>query len=114
MTGAAHGAICGALLPHVLRMNGRMAPGPRMRAVEDWLRTAFGVDDGPTALEHWMHAAGLPRLTALGVGADSFDPIVAAAMQASSTRGNPFPPEAHHLRAVLAAACLPLTPPEPA
>ncbi len=94
MTGAAHGAICGALLPHVLRAN---RAAPRMEAVRD----ALGSVD---ALENWIHEAGLPRLSALGLRSEDHEPVARAALSASSMKANPVPLTAGDLVAILRAA----------
>lgn len=94
MTGAAHGAICGALLPHVLRAN---AAAPRMAEV----LAALGDLD---AFEAWMHDAGLPRLSALGVRAVDHAAIAEAALAASSMKANPVPLSTEDLTAILRAA----------
>ncbi len=94
MTGAAHGAICGALLPHVLRAN---AAAPRMAEV---LRVLGPVD----ALENWIHGAGLPRLSALGLNSADHRAVAEAALTASSMKANPVPLDARDLEAILGAA----------
>lgn len=102
LTGAPHGAICGTLLPHVLRMNGRsMGASARMETVIAVIAAAFGSLDG---FERWMHDAGLPRLSALGVADAEHAAIAAAALDASSMKANPVRPSVAELIAVLAAA----------
>jgi alcohol dehydrogenase class IV len=104
MTGAAHGAICGALLPHVLRANAARAPSARMAEVQGWIGAAFGAADGIAALEDWMHAEGLPRLSALGLGREDHPTVADAARGASSMRANPAALSPADLAAILAAA----------
>lgn len=104
MTGAAHGAICGALLPHVLRANAARAPSARMAEVAGWIASAFGSPDGVSALETWIHAAGLPRLSALGVCPQDHGIVAEAALVSSSMRANPAALSAADLEAILAAA----------
>jgi len=94
LTGAAHGAICGALLPHVLRAN---AAAPRMAEV----LAALG---NLSEFEHWMHGAGLPRLSALGLRAADHPAVAEAALAASSMKANPVPLAAADLAAILHAA----------
>lgn len=111
MTGAAHGAICGVLLPHVLVENRRAAP-PGSRAAErlDWvcasLGQALGTDaaGAPQALAAWSRAAGLPGLTAQGLGPADHAATAVAALTSSSMKGNPVPLPAAALEAALAAA----------
>lgn len=102
LTGAAHGAICGTLLPHVLRMNARLLGSSlRMDAVMAMIAAAFGSLDG---MERWMHDAGLPRLSALGVATADHDAIAAASLDASSMKANPVRPAVADLIGVLGAA----------
>lgn len=94
MTGAAHGAICGALLPHVLRAN---AAAPRMAEV---LRVL-----GPVAaLEGWIHGAGLPRLSVLGLKPMDHHAVAEAALSASSMKANPVALDTEDLVAILGEA----------
>lgn len=102
MTGAAHGAVCGALLPHVLRANGAVvADTSRFDDVARWIGAVFGSVDG---LERWMHEAGLPRLSAQGLHARDHHVVAEAAAVSSSMKANPAPLNAADLVAVLAAA----------
>ena len=109
MTGAAHGAICGALLPHVFRANRAALPEAaaqreRFAEVARWIEAAFGAEDGVAALEQWMHDQGLPRLSALGLNRAHHGEVAEAALAASSMRANPAPLGAADLTAILAAA----------
>lgn len=109
MTGAAHGAICGALLPHVLRANRAALPAAashadRFDAVAGWIGAAFGTPVGIDALERWMHEAGLPRLSAQGLDPRDHAAVAEAAAASSSMKANPAPLSAADLAAVLAAA----------
>ena len=103
-TGAAHGAICGALLPHVLRANAVRAPSARMAEVTGWIGTAFGAADGISALEAWMHDEGLPRISALGLGSTHHAAVAEAARGASSMRANPADLSVAELMAIQDAA----------
>ena len=71
-TGAAHGAICGVLLGPVLAANLASATGEATRRLEQAcaaLGSALGATapEAPAALADWARAAGLPRLTDLGL-----------------------------------------------
>lgn len=103
-TGAAHGAICGALLPHVLRANAARAPSARMAEVTGWIGAAFDATDGLGALEEWMHDAGLPRLAALGLSPADHAAVAEAACGASSMKANPADLSASDLVGILRAA----------
>lgn len=91
---APHGAVCGALLPHVLTVNTAHADGDaaaRLGAVADWIGAAFGTsaDSAFAALADWSGAQGLPRLQAMGVRHDELAKIAAASGGSSSMKGNP-------------------------
>jgi alcohol dehydrogenase class IV len=109
MTGAAHGAICGALLGPVLQANRAAASGDaraRLDEVCTILGEALGssADEAPSALQAWAWAEGLPGLAALGVREDQHADIVAGAQEASSMKGNPVRLSGDQLLAVLAQA----------
>lgn len=109
MTGAAHGAICGTLLPFVLEANARaLPPGDpilaRFHEVDGLLSAAFGPGLGSTALHNWSRRAGLPGLAALGVQPDAYRAVAEAAVTASSMRANPVALGVDDLIAVLEAA----------
>ena len=109
MTGAAHGAICGTLLPFVLQANARALPPDhpatdRFGQVDALLSAAFGLGPGSVALHRWSRKAGLPGLTALGLGQEAYGPVAEAAIAASSMRANPAVLSTKDLLAVLAAA----------
>lgn len=74
LTGAAHGAICGALLPHVLMANRAAVADPaRLDQVGRWIGQTFGLADISlqSAAQHlgaWARQNGLPTLTEMGIG----------------------------------------------
>ena len=91
VTGAPHGAICGALLPPVLAANrAAVARGCETRARLDWvvdeIASVFEDLDGLTA---WARAHGLKGLGALGVTPALRLGIAAKARGASSMAANP-------------------------
>ncbi|REC58625.1 iron-containing alcohol dehydrogenase [Rhodosalinus sediminis] len=91
--GAAHGAICAALLPHVLAANAAapdLSPetAARLETLRAMLRETLGVADW-AALAEWTRAAGLPGLDALGLDPAEAPAVAEAAHAASSMRGNP-------------------------
>jgi alcohol dehydrogenase class IV len=109
LTGAAHGAICGALLGPVLAANRRATAGAaraRLDEVCAVLAEALGstAAEAPSALQAWAWAEGLPGLAPLGVREEQHEAIVAAALGASSMRGNPVALSERSLRAVLERA----------
>lgn len=98
LTGAAHGAICGALLPHVLQANRAAITTPdlaaRLDQVGHWIGTAFGQPDAPlpqaaALLAAWSASAGLPGLTALGISTAAQATAAAQAASSSSMKANP-------------------------
>jgi alcohol dehydrogenase class IV len=108
-TGAAHGAICGALLGPVLAMNRRLAAGAaraRLDAACASLAAVLGgsAEDAPDALAAWARDAGLPTLAAMGLPPADHAAVAEAALTASSTRGNPVHVTSADLAAALAAA----------
>ncbi len=103
MIGAAHGAICGALLPHVFRRVSERAPSARTDEVGAWIGDALG-GGGIDALEDWMHGEGLPRLSALGLRANDHAAAAEAALQSSSMKASPVPFDADDLRGILRRA----------
>lgn len=108
MTGAAHGAICGTLLPFVIAANRAAAPpGPvanRLAEVDAMLSAAFGGGPGAEALHRWSRRNGLPGLSALGLDAGDHGRVAAAAVAASSMKANPVVLSEAALQAVLRAA----------
>ena len=108
-TGAAHGAICGALLGPVIAMNRARTTGDaraRLDRVCTILAEELGcaTDEAPAALSHWAHQAGLPRLSALGVAGAEHAALATAAQSASSSKGNPVTLGHDDLCAILAQA----------
>lgn len=113
LTGAAHGAICGALLPPVLRANRRAvsdpAPGQRLDQLGHWIGNAFGqpdatLDHACDLLADWSRQAGLKRLADLGISADAQSDAAEAAATSSSMKANPAPLPTKTLRAIMAEA----------
>jgi alcohol dehydrogenase class IV len=108
LTGAAHGAICGVLLPHVLRANRARMPDPaRLEQVGEWIGAAFGFkgfDAATGALADWSRAAGLPALTALGIDDAAQRQAAEAAATSSSMKANPVALGIDDLTAAMAAA----------
>jgi alcohol dehydrogenase class IV len=114
LTGAAHGAICGVLLPHVLVANRRAVADPRSRerldAVAAWIGGALGLPEGAGMAEAadwlamWSRAHDLPGLAALGVTAEVRVLAAEAALNSSSMKANPVPLSAAELTEIMEAA----------
>ena len=111
MTGAAHGAICGTLLPEVLRANAAALPGgapvaSRFEEVDAMLAAALDVQpgQGAMALKRWSRDQGLPSLAELGLRPADHGAVATAAQAASSMRANPVALSQDALLAILSAA----------
>jgi alcohol dehydrogenase class IV len=109
-TGAPHGALCGRLLPGVLRANADAVAGQggdmtRHREVAGWIGAALGAKDDPLdALEAWMDDHGLPRLGPMGVDAAELADLAEASRASSSMRGNSVTLPVETLEGILRAS----------
>ncbi|MEC7965535.1 MAG: iron-containing alcohol dehydrogenase, partial [Pseudomonadota bacterium] len=104
---APHGAICGALLPHVLKANRDACAGQpdlldRFDEVQDWIDGSL--TKRRCTLEQWSAQHGLPGLAAMGVSPESFATIADAAAASSSMKANPVALPSDVLKQVLHAA----------
>jgi len=113
VTGAAHGAICGCLLPHVTKANIHA-----LRAADDattlakyqmiarWLmgKTDATLDE----LVEWLFALtatlNTPTLGQMGLHAESISAVVTQSQRSSSMKGNPVTLSPDVLAAILQAA----------
>lgn len=111
---APHGAICAALLPHVMEINVRAlverAPdSPALRRYEEIARILSGADDA-VALDgiRWVTklctVLQIPALRSYGVTESDIPTLVEKASQASSTKGNPIALTAAEMTEALARA----------
>ncbi len=95
LSNAAHGAICGALLPHGLRANAEAGDDPVLKAriaeVQGWIAQAFGGAPGDAfeTLHHWSRKAGLPGLDAQGITDATRAKAAKDAVSSSSMKANP-------------------------
>ncbi|PRY26113.1 alcohol dehydrogenase class IV [Aliiruegeria haliotis] len=95
LTGAPHGAICGALLPHGLAANaarvGDQPVAARFWDVRRWIAEALGggTEEAFDRLADWSGQNGLPDLGALGISADDRLKAAEAAAASSSMKANP-------------------------
>ncbi|QYK42135.1 MAG: iron-containing alcohol dehydrogenase [Paracoccaceae bacterium] len=106
---AAHGAICGALLAPILRLNRDRATGDtaaRLDHVFGQIAATLGgrTAEAPETLAAWVREAGLPGLGALGLPAALHARTAADAMGSSSMKGNPVALSEADLREALDAA----------
>ncbi|WP_316862097.1 iron-containing alcohol dehydrogenase [uncultured Cohaesibacter sp.] len=113
-TGAAHGALCGALLPHVLKANEQAlcqnqpsgALLQRFSEVRSWIAEALGVSQKQSLdhLANWARGNGLPTLSELGLPSDMISEVVEASKRSSSMKGNPVILSHEALKSILEAA----------
>ncbi len=111
MFNAPHGAVCAALLPHVMAANVRAlraaGPGAALDRAAETGRLLSGRPDADAAVE-WLHGIvqrlGVPRLGDLGVSAGDLSAVVEQAQRSSSMKGNPVALSVDQLISVLDAA----------
>jgi len=111
---ASHGALCGALLGPITRVNvqalrQRLPDSPalgRYAEVARWLtrRIDACAEDAATWLEHFSVTLGIPRLPALGVLPSHYPEAISRGLKASSMRGNPISLEPAELETALRSA----------
>jgi alcohol dehydrogenase class IV len=111
---APHGAVCAALLPHVMETNLQAARlRPAAENVQDrYAQVARLLTGDPAATPEdgvrWVRALvvelGILPLRELGVTAGSIPELVAKAVRASSMKANPLPLTTDELTAILQAA----------
>jgi|SRR5581483_1595754 alcohol dehydrogenase class IV len=111
---APHGAVCAALLPHVMEMNlsalrSRQSEGealPRYRALARWLTGAEAAtaDEGVEWVRKLVSDLKTPPLRTYGIGRTHTDDVVEKATQASSMKANPIVLTREELAAVLEQA----------
>lgn len=104
-TGAAHGAICGALLVPVLMANRNAAADDSETAARiDWVQGQISQEYGSLkGFLNWARDHGLPRLSDLGVTPDRYSEIARDAQGSSSYKANPVPLGLDELRGILEA-----------
>ena len=111
---APHGAVCAALLPHVMAANLRALHDRgtstsilgRYQAVARWLtgRVTATPDSGVAWVEELVRDLQIPRLRAYGLTDASVEEVVAKAEKASSMKANPITLTTTELRETLRAA----------
>jgi alcohol dehydrogenase class IV len=114
MLPAPHGAICAALLPHVVEANLRAlrdrAPrSPALARYEEVARLLTGraqavADDAAPWLRDLTRALGIAPLRDYGITSTDFAAIAAAAEKASSMKANPLPLTPDELTSILERA----------
>jgi alcohol dehydrogenase class IV len=111
---APHGAVCAALLPHVMEANVRAlrerAPhAEALRRYDEVARLLTGnphatADDGTRWVRELVTALSIPPLRRYGVTSTDSSAIIAAAANASSMKANPLPLTPAELTEILARA----------
>lgn len=111
---APHGAVCAALLPHVMAMNLRALRErqPANKALQKFSEVArlltndpnASADDGARWLTRLVHDLQIPPLSHYGITQADTPELVVKAAAASSMKGNPLPLTAEELQEVLTAA----------
>lgn len=109
MAPAPHGAVCGALLPHVLAANRQAAQGAAAERLDHVLALIAGAlggtpSDAPARLADWSARMGLPGLGRMGVARADLPAIAEMAATSSSMKANPVALPAPVLEGALLAA----------
>ncbi|MDB2402452.1 iron-containing alcohol dehydrogenase [Litoricolaceae bacterium] len=95
VTGAAHGAICGALLPYGLKVNRHFADDPiviqRLDQIANWIIPIFGgmKADAFDTLAAWITDQGITGLASLGLKEVDIRAVATASQASSSMKANP-------------------------
>jgi alcohol dehydrogenase class IV len=111
---APHGVVCAALLVATIEANVRAlrARQPDSQALARYQQAArlltgradATIEQAIAWIGETVRLLGIPKLARYGLGPEHADEIVARALHASSTKGNPIELRADELHAVLAAA----------
>lgn len=111
---ASHGAVCAALLPHVMAMNlralrQRVPGGEALHRYEEIARLLTNrptatADDGVQWVTELVRDLQIPKLSTYGLQADGVGEVVAKAADASSMKANPIALTAEELAEALRAA----------
>ncbi|WP_417818266.1 iron-containing alcohol dehydrogenase [Tritonibacter scottomollicae] len=109
LSDAAHGAICGALLPHGLAANAAYADAgtaARLDDIRGWIGQALGCrsDAAFVSLAEWSRDQGAPGLDALGIDAEMRAAAAKAAASSSSMKANPVRLDEKELVRIMDAA----------
>ena len=109
-----HGAACAALLVATIEANvkalrARQPDSDALARYEQVARLLTGradatIEQGAAWIEETVRLLGTPKLARYGLGPDQVDEIVARALVASSTKGNPIELRSEELRGVLTSA----------
>jgi alcohol dehydrogenase class IV len=111
---APHGAVCAALLPHVMQANlialhQRAPQGESVRRYDEVARLLTGGDhagaaEGIAWVEHLCTHLRIPSLRRYGLTAHDFPALVDSASRASSMKANPIPLTHAEMKEILSRA----------
>lgn len=111
---APHGAVCAALLPHVMEVNIRALRKrePESEALERYEEVGriltgkedAGAEDGVAWVGRLCEAMRVPPLSSYGIGPEHFSMLVERASASSSMQGNPIKLTREEMEEVLARA----------
>lgn len=111
LSNAPHGALCGALLPAVLKANYQQLEDAELKTkfeqIAVWISTVLELNDGADfvsaadALAKWSRECGLPGLDGLGVKAQDRMAAAEAAATSSSMKSNPVLLTREQLEAIM-------------
>jgi alcohol dehydrogenase class IV len=114
MFDAPHGAICAALLPHVMAINvqalqARQPDGEALRRYDEVARLLTGnsaatARDGVAWIATLCAALRVPALASYGLARADFDDLITKAAAASSMKGNPVALTPNEMRTILERA----------
>ena len=111
MFNAPHGAVCAALLPHVMAMNIRTLEqkGSSFERYDEIARIITGLSsataiDGVLWVSELVQELNIPKLSVYGIGAAQVAELVAKAAKASSMKANPVVLNSAELADILEAA----------
>ena len=100
MRNAPHGALCAAILPHVMEANvsalhSRASHAPALERYDEVARIVTGetgalADQGITWVQELCQELHIPLLAAYGLEKTDFSAVVTKSQNASSMKGNPI------------------------
>ena len=89
---APHGAVCAALLPHVMATNLKALPKDNRYTETAHLLTgnsSASPEEGINWIKNLVEKLNIPRLSTYGITENDFPSIIEKALEASSMKANP-------------------------
>ncbi len=106
-----HGAVCGKLLPMVMKtnLNALRSRDPENPVIERYRQIAVlltgipaaSAEDGYQIVAEWVNLTKIPGLSTYGFTQADFPALISAARDASSMKGNPMKLQTNELEAIL-------------